>query len=63
MELPQPYNLGRLHIDVTEAWKSFDVATVNGNAVRFRVVENQTANWRVHEQSDELFYVVSGSVL
>jgi mannose-6-phosphate isomerase-like protein (cupin superfamily) len=63
MELPQPCNLGRLHIGVTEAWKSFDVATVNGNAVRFRVMEDRTADWHVHEQSDELFYVVSGSVL
>jgi len=56
-------DLDSLQISVTDAWKSFDVATVNGNAVRFRVMENTTANWHVHEHTDELFYVVSGAVL
>jgi mannose-6-phosphate isomerase-like protein (cupin superfamily) len=51
-----------LHLGITDSWKSIDVATVNGNAVRFRVMENVTANWHVHAHSDELFYVLSGTV-
>jgi mannose-6-phosphate isomerase-like protein (cupin superfamily) len=47
--------------DVTEAWKSLDLASVNGNAVRLRVMQGTTANWHVHETSDELFYVISGT--
>jgi mannose-6-phosphate isomerase-like protein (cupin superfamily) len=62
MPLPQPYNLGQLTVGVTDGWKSFDVTTVNGNSVRFRVMENKTANWHVHERSDEMLYVISGTV-
>ena len=63
MTLPLSSDLDSLQIGVTDAWRSFNVATVNGNRVRFRVMENTTANWHVHENSDELFYVVSGTVL
>jgi len=63
MALPSPSDLDSLQIGVTDAWRSFNVATVNGNRVRFRVMENTTAKWHVHENSDELFYVVSGTVL
>ena len=63
MTLPQPIDLESLQNGVREAWKSFDLATINRNAVRFRVMENRTANWHVHENSDELFYVVGGTVL
>jgi mannose-6-phosphate isomerase-like protein (cupin superfamily) len=63
MSLPIARDLDGLQTGVTDVWKSFDVATVNGNAVRFRVMENTTANWHVHEHCDELFYVVTGTVL
>ena len=63
MSLPFARDLDGLQTGVTDVWISVDVATVNGNAVRFRVMENATANWHVHEHSDELFYVVSGTVL
>jgi mannose-6-phosphate isomerase-like protein (cupin superfamily) len=63
MILPFARDLDSLQTGVTDTWKSFDVATVNGNAVRFRVMDNTTANWHVHEHTDELFYVVSGTVL
>ena len=63
MTVSVPCDLNGLAAGVTDAWKSFDIATINGNAVRFRVMENRTANWHVHEDSDELFYVVSGTVL
>jgi mannose-6-phosphate isomerase-like protein (cupin superfamily) len=55
-------DLDSLQRGVTEAWKSFDVATVNGNAVRCRVMQDVTANWHVHDGSDELFFVTSGTV-
>ena len=43
-----------------QAWKSVDVATVNGNTVRLRTMQNFTARWHSHVESDELFYVLSG---
>jgi mannose-6-phosphate isomerase-like protein (cupin superfamily) len=55
-------DLHALQAGVTDAWRSFDIAAVNRNAVRLRVMENKTANWHRHETSDELFYVVSGSI-
>jgi mannose-6-phosphate isomerase-like protein (cupin superfamily) len=55
-------DLDRLLPDVTDAWKSFDLGVVNANTVRLRVMNDMTANWHVHERSDELFYVLSGSV-
>jgi mannose-6-phosphate isomerase-like protein (cupin superfamily) len=39
------------------------LSTVNGNAVRLRVVERFTATWHIHNASDELFYVISGTVM
>jgi mannose-6-phosphate isomerase-like protein (cupin superfamily) len=55
-------DLDRLQRGVTDAWRSFDVATVNGNAVRCRIMENVTSSWHIHETSDELFHVISGTV-
>ena len=62
MTLAPVRDLDSLQLDVADAWKSFDVATVNGNAVRFRLMRDVTAKWHVHESSDELFYVISGTV-
>ena len=55
-------DLDNLQRGVTAPWKSFDVATVNGNVVRLRVMADATANWHTHESSDELFYVISGTL-
>ena len=55
-------DLHALQAGITDAWKSLDIAAVNRNAVRLRVMENRIANWHRHEASDELFYVVSGAV-
>ena len=55
-------DIASLEQGITDAWKSIDVATVNGNTVRFRVMESVTANWHRHVHSDELFYVLSGTV-
>ena len=41
-------------------WKSVDVARVNSNTVRCRVMEGVVAPWHVHPESDEMFYVLSG---
>jgi mannose-6-phosphate isomerase-like protein (cupin superfamily) len=41
-------------------WKSVDVAMVNSNTVRCRVMEGVAAPWHVHPESDEMFYVLSG---
>lgn len=62
MTLSPVLDLDGLQRDVTDAWKSFNLATVNGNAVRLRVMEDVTADWHTHESSDELFYVISGTV-
>jgi mannose-6-phosphate isomerase-like protein (cupin superfamily) len=56
-------DLTRLHDGVTAAWMSVDVATVNGNAVRLRVMQDVTAPWHAHDRSDELFLVMSGSLV
>jgi mannose-6-phosphate isomerase-like protein (cupin superfamily) len=55
-------DIENLERGITDSWKSIDAATVNGNVVRFRVIENVTANWHTHMHSDELFYVLSGTV-
>jgi mannose-6-phosphate isomerase-like protein (cupin superfamily) len=60
--MPEVCDLDRLRDGVTGGWNSFDVAVVNGNAVRYRIMEDWTANWHMHETSDELFYVISGVV-
>src|ERR1051326_5550816 len=55
-------DLDSLQRGVMNAWQSFDLSAVNGNAVRLRVMQDVTANWHTHETSDELFYVISGTV-
>jgi mannose-6-phosphate isomerase-like protein (cupin superfamily) len=56
------FDLNRLRCGVTNPWESFDLTTVNGNTVRLRVMQDVTADWHTHETSDELFYVISGTV-
>src|SRR5262249_15784095 len=46
---------------VADAWKSFEVAKVNGQNVRLRVMQDKTAQWHVHADSDEAFFVLSGT--
>jgi mannose-6-phosphate isomerase-like protein (cupin superfamily) len=45
---------------VRRVWQSVDLATVNGNTVRLRTMQDFTARWHSHGDSDELFYVLSG---
>jgi mannose-6-phosphate isomerase-like protein (cupin superfamily) len=46
---------------VTDAWKSFEVAKVNGQNLRLRVMQDKAAEWHVHADCDEAFFVLSGS--
>ena len=46
---------------VTDAWKSFDLAKINGQNMRLRVMQDTTAQWHVHADSDEAFFVLSGT--
>ena len=55
-------NLSDLSEGIAESWKSLNIGQVNGNSVRLRVMEDVTANWHAHDNSDELFYVISGKV-
>jgi quercetin dioxygenase-like cupin family protein len=43
-------------------WSSTGLLTVNGNTVRFRVMQDATAPWHTHRGSDEFFLVLSGEV-
>ncbi|WP_169219183.1 cupin domain-containing protein [Brasilonema sp. UFV-L1] len=58
----EKYNLKNLGNGITESWKSFNISQINGNNVRFRVMQDITANWHSHNASDEFFYVISGIV-
>jgi mannose-6-phosphate isomerase-like protein (cupin superfamily) len=62
MTLPPVFDTDRLQRDATGPWRSFDLGQVNGNAIRLRVMEDITANWHTHTASDELFYVMSGTL-
>lgn len=46
----------------TAAWVSTDLLTVNGNQLRFRVMQDASARWHTHRGSDECFLVLSGEV-
>ncbi|MEA5565955.1 cupin domain-containing protein [Anabaena sp. UHCC 0399] len=58
----EKHNLLDLANGITESWKSFNISQVNGNNVRLRIMEDVTARWHSHDASDELFYVISGTV-
>jgi hypothetical protein len=55
MTLAFAQDLDRHQADAADTWKCVDVATVNGNAVRFRVMQDVTAKRHVHTRNDEFF--------
>ena len=61
-DLTDKCNLLMLSEGISESWKSLNIGQFNGNNVRFRVMADVTANWHTHDDSDELFYVISGEV-
>lgn len=58
----QKINISSLLNQFAESWQSSQIDQVNGNRVNLRVMEDITTNWHIHELSDELFYVISGTV-
>jgi mannose-6-phosphate isomerase-like protein (cupin superfamily) len=44
------------------AWKSTELLKVNGNKVRYRVMQDAEAKWHTHKGSDEFFLILSGKV-
>jgi hypothetical protein len=46
-------DVSTLATDISEAWKSLVLAQVNGQNVRLRVMQDRTAEWHVHADSDE----------
>ena len=61
-ELTDKCNLINLSEGIAESWKSLNIGQFNGSSVRLRVMADVTANWHSHDNSDELFYVISGEV-
>lgn len=56
-------SVSRLPVPGDLNWSSVNVAKVNGNAVQFRTMKDATAPWHVHADSDELFFVLTGTVI
>ena len=54
-------DVSALAADISEAWKSLVLAQVNGQNVRLRVMQDRTAEWHAHADSDEAFFVLSGT--
>jgi quercetin dioxygenase-like cupin family protein len=61
LQMDQVKDVLALADGVTDAWKSFEVAKVNGQNVRMRVMQDWTAQWHQHDDSDEAFFVLSGT--
>lgn len=62
MTLLFPCDVDSLEAGVNAPWKNFDLETMNGNVVNFREMQDTTANWHIHDASDEMFYVTPGTV-
>jgi quercetin dioxygenase-like cupin family protein len=45
-----------------QAWASSHLLSVNGNAVRFRIMQDAEAPWHTHRGSDEFFFMLSGEM-
>jgi quercetin dioxygenase-like cupin family protein len=45
-----------------DSWMSFNIDRINNNNLRFRFMENIEAKFHTHTDSDECFFVVSGTV-
>lgn len=56
----EKHQLKALSDAVSDAWKTVNVAKVNGLDVRLRVVTDRAANFHAHADSDELFCCLEG---
>jgi mannose-6-phosphate isomerase-like protein (cupin superfamily) len=61
MKMDGVKDVSALAAGISEAWKSQLLARVNGQNVRLRVMQDRTAEWHVHADSDEAFFVLSGT--
>jgi len=48
--------------DSPSSWASEFIDSFNGNQVEIRVMQHAIAQWHVHQATDEMFVVLSGSV-
>lgn len=48
--------------ETSKSWLSANVGSVNGNTVRVRSMRDMAAPWHAHDDGDELFYVLRGTV-
>ncbi len=54
--------LGEAMSRITEPWSPVDVALVNDQVVRLALIEG-AYHWHVHNDEDELFYVLDGEIV
>jgi len=54
-------NLKKSVDSVSELFKYQEIGKFNGNILNVLQVENRTLDFHIHENSDELFYVIEGS--
>ncbi len=45
-----------------EPWVSIIVGSINQNTIHIRAMSNTVAQWHTHDNSDEFFMVLEGSV-
>jgi mannose-6-phosphate isomerase-like protein (cupin superfamily) len=55
-------NIFELSKAQTDGWFSKNLDTINGSQVALRVMEEYTAEFHIHENSEEMFIVLNGSI-
>ncbi len=45
------------------SWASKQIGNFNGNQVNVRFMHQNISKWHVHPETDEMFFVLSGSVV
>jgi mannose-6-phosphate isomerase-like protein (cupin superfamily) len=61
VETPRKLDIEALVRDVHEDWRNFVAAEVNDHVLRVSVLRRDF-HWHVHTKSDEVFYVVRGTL-
>lgn len=51
---------GRERHSTEVGWQSTDLLSFNGNKVRYRTMNAVEARWHKHDNTDEMFFVLSG---
>lgn len=46
----------------TPSWASKQIGDFNGNQVNVRFMHKNITKWHVHSETDEMFFVLSGSI-